>query len=158
MRIKKITLYAIGILVLLIVGGISLIGPTAVAEKTSGNGEIQTVKLSVSGGNYVLEPSEIKQGVKVRLEADIKDLPGCSRSVVIPSFGVSKTFTSKSNYVEFTPDKTGTFNIACSMNMYRGTFTVVGEGGEKGDYVEQELSASAGSCGATGGGCGCGGY
>lgn len=89
------------------------------------DGEIQDVKLYVRGGEYVLEPSELKKDVLVRLEADMSNLPGCSRGVVIHSFGFSKTFYSGDNVAEFMPDKSGTFDIACSMNMYRGTFKVV---------------------------------
>jgi len=47
---------------------------------------------------------------------------GCSRDIVISSFGVRKAVSPGDNIIEFTPDKTGTINIACSMNMYRGTF------------------------------------
>jgi plastocyanin domain-containing protein len=156
---KKNTLYGLGILILVVVAGLMFLNPGSASIKPdNGNGEIQVVKLSVANGNYVLEPSELRKDVKVRLEADISDLPGCSRSIVIPAFGTSKTYTSTSNFVEFTPDKAGTFNIACSMNMYRGTFTVLDETGKKSDYVEQKLStASTGSCGDSGGGCGCGG-
>jgi plastocyanin domain-containing protein len=75
---------------------------------------------------------------------------------VISAFNVRKTFTTASNTIEFTPDKTGTFNIACSMNMYRGTFSVVDSSGTKSNYVEPAPSGG-GSCGGSGGGCGCGG-
>jgi plastocyanin domain-containing protein len=97
-------------------------------SKTNGNtvnsGDIQIVKLSVKGGSYIMSPSELKVGVPVKIEADMSSIPGCSKSIVISSFNIRKTVTSTDNTIEFTPDKTGTFNIACSMNMYRGTFTV----------------------------------
>ena len=88
-------------------------------------GDAQIVKLSVDGGRYVLSPSEFKKDVPVRIEADISKMPGCSKSIVISSFNVRKIVSEADNVIEFTPTKTGTFNIACSMNMYRGTFTVV---------------------------------
>lgn len=119
-------------------------------------GEVQVVKLSVENGRYVMNPSELKKGVTVRLEADMSKMPGCSKSIVISSFNVRKSFTSESNTIEFTPDKAGTFNIVCSMNMYKGTFTVLENDGSKPVYVESSPS-SGGSCGASGGGCGCGG-
>lgn len=86
--------------------------------------EVQIVKLYLSGGKYILDPPEIKKDIKVRLIGDISKLPGCSRAIVIPEFGVSKVLSSSSNVVEFMPDKIGTFNIACSMNMYSGQITV----------------------------------
>ncbi len=118
--------------------------------------EVQVVKLSVQGGTYILNPSTIKKGIPVRIEADLSKMPGCSKSINIPAFNVRKNFNSGDNVVEFTPDKAGTFNIACSMNMYQGTFTVLENDGTKSTYVEQK-STSGGSCGAGGGGCGCGG-
>lgn len=117
------------------------------------NKEVQVVKLSVENGQYIMSPSEIKKGIPVRIEADMSKMPGCSKSIVISSFNVKKTFNSESNTVEFIPDKAGTFNIACSMNMYQGKFTVLENDGSKSAYVEQ---APAGG-GASGGGCGCGG-
>jgi uncharacterized protein len=122
---------------------------------------VQVVKLHVQGGSYVLEPSKLKKGIPVRLEADMSRMPGCSKDVVISAFGVRKYFTQGDNVVEFTPDKTGTINIACSMNMYRGTFEVVNpDGTSDPNAVVQSQNvpvASGGSCGASGGGCGCGG-
>ena len=88
-------------------------------------GEVQVVKLSVENGKYIMNPSEIKKGIPVRIEADINNMPGCSKSIIISSLNIRKTFNSGDNKLEFTPDKAGTFNIACSMNMYRGTFSVV---------------------------------
>jgi len=139
-------------------GGFMLAGSenTTSNNNTNSNGEFQIVKLSVENGKYVMNPSELKVGVPVRLEADMSKMPGCSRSIVIASFNVRKTFTSTSNIIEFTPNKAGTFNIACSMNMYKGTFTVLGNDGSKSNYVEQ-APTGGGSCGASGGGCGCGG-
>lgn len=161
MKIKKNNLYVAGTFAIILVGALFLLSGSgkAVSPLTGsviGNQNVQIVKLSVSGGNYVLEPSEVKVGIPVRLEADMNKMPGCSRSVVIPSFGVRKNLNEKDNIIEFTPDKSGTFNIACSMNMYTGTFTVVGVDGAKSNYVEQALP-SGGGCGMGGGCGGCGG-
>ena len=98
---------------------------------------------------------EIK-GVPVRIEADMSQMPGCSKSIVISAFKVRKSLTANDNIIEFTPDKAGTFNIACSMNMYKGKFTVLQSDGVKSDYAEQ-ASTTGHTCGASGGGCGCGG-
>ena len=159
MNLKKNTFYILGTIFLIIVGVVIVmsnstqLNPSLVVQS---NSDAQVVKLSVKNGNYVLEPSEIKKGVLTRIEADMSAMPGCSKSVRIPAFKVTKTFNSNSNTVEFTPDKTGTFNIACSMNMYKGTFTVLESDGSKSNFVETAPS-SGGSCGASGGGCGCGG-
>ena len=83
-------------------------------------------------------------------------MPGCSKSVVISAFNIRKVLSSDDNVIEFTPDKAGTFNIACSMNMYKGTFTILQSDGTKSNYVEQ-ASAAGRTCGGGSGGCGCGG-
>ena len=103
------------------------------------NEKVQIVKLSVENGKYILDPLEIKKGVPVRIEADMSKMPGCSKSIVIASFNIRKTLNSKDNTIEFTPDKAGTFNIACSMNMYRGTFVVLEDNGLKTTYVEENI-------------------
>ena len=120
------------------------------------NGDVQIVKMHVENGRYVIEPSSFKQGVPVRIEADISRMPGCSKSVVISAFNVKKNLNANDNIIEFTPDKAGTFNIVCSMNMYKGTFTVLQADGAQSNYVEKTSTAGA-TCGAGGGGCGCGG-
>jgi plastocyanin domain-containing protein len=126
MKNKLVIVFAI----ILIIGfGIFMLagpGNTNTTGNTVGSNEnAQIIKLSVSGSSFIMNPSEVKVGIPVRIEADMSKMPGCSKSIVISSFNVRKTFTSTDNTVEFTPDKAGTFNIVCSMNMYKGTFTVV---------------------------------
>ena len=111
-------------LAIIVIAGVFLIrGENTTSDSVTGNAQV--VKLWVEGGNYVLSPAEFKKDVPVRIEADISRTPGCSRSIVISAFNVRKIVSESDNVIEFTPTKTGTFNIACSMNMYRGTFTVV---------------------------------
>lgn len=88
-------------------------------------GDMQDVLLRFENYEYVLSPSTLKAGVPVRMEVDLDSVYGCMKSVVIPVFNVRKTVSAGDNIITFTPDKKGTFNIACSMNMGRGTFTVV---------------------------------
>lgn len=121
------------------------------------NGGVQEVTLTVQGGNYYPNPIVVKKGVSVRLIADIGKMPGCSKSIVIPEFGIRKTVSSSDNLIEFTPGKSGTFQFSCSMGMYRGTIVVQEADGTVAAYTGSAPAAKAGSCGANGGGCGCGG-
>ena len=98
----------------------------------SGSGNAQIVKMYVENGKYVLEPSSFKISVPVRIEADVSKMPGCSKSIVISAFNIRKTLNASDNVIEFTPDKAGTFNIVCSMNMYKGTFSVTESAGGEG--------------------------
>jgi plastocyanin domain-containing protein len=86
--------------------------------------DVQKVQLTMEGGTYVLKPSVLMKDVPVELEADLSSLHGCMRDVVISEFAVRKLVSETDKVISFTPDKTGTFGIACSMNMGTGTFSV----------------------------------
>ena len=107
--------------------------PAGNSVSGSSSGNVQIAKMHVENGNYILEPSSFKIGIPVRIEADISKMPGCSKSVVISAFNVRKTLSASDNVIEFTPNKVGTFNIVCSMNMYKGTFSVSEAQGAVGD-------------------------
>lgn len=131
----------------------------------NGDENFQEVKLSFKNYEYRLEPSTLQKDVPVRMIVDLDTVYGCMRDVVISSFGVREYVSNKDNVIEFTPDKSGTFNIACSMNMGRGTFDVVDATGTKSAFVEEApkvVANSGSSCSGGGsagnvGGCGCGG-
>lgn len=87
--------------------------------------KVQTVKLTVGeAGGYVLTPSKLTKGVPVKMDVDLKTVKGCARTVVITAFNVKKTVKDGDTTVQFTPDKAGTIDIVCGMNMVKGTFTV----------------------------------
>ncbi|MEK6811169.1 MAG: cupredoxin domain-containing protein, partial [Nanoarchaeota archaeon] len=127
---KKNTLWASMIFVILLVSGFFLIGGSlgssvSGATVNTASGDVQIVKMYVKGSQYVFEPSSVRKGMPVRLEADVSRMPGCSKSVISSELNIRKTFNSEDNTLEFTPNKAGTFYIACSMNMYKGTLTVL---------------------------------
>ena len=140
------------IVIVLAIAGFFLIsgGDAENVKIVSGNanGDVQVVKMRVEGSQYVFEPSSVKKGVPVKIEADMSRMPGCSKSFVISEFGVRKVFSNNDNTLEFTPNKAGTFYVACSMNMYRGSLNVLESDGAKSSYVQAETAASGGRCGA----------
>ncbi len=91
----------------------------------TGNSGIQSAKLYMRNYEYQVEPAVLKKGIPVRMTVDVDSLVGCAKGVVIKNFGIRKSVSKADNIIEFTPDKTGTINIACTMNMYHGTFTVI---------------------------------
>jgi len=156
-RIKKKTLLYVGVFfvlaLFLYVSSVSVQGYTTKgATPTKNSGDVQVVKVSFKNYAYVMAPSTIKKGTPVRMEFDLDTVVGCMRSVVISSFNVRKNLAEGDNTLEFTPDKSGTFWITCSMNMGRGQFTVEDSPGVKPTYIQDE--PSAGSCGGASGGCG----
>jgi plastocyanin domain-containing protein len=113
------------------------------------------------------------------MTVDLSTVTGCMRTIVIPAMNVRKTVNANDNVISFTPLKTGTIKMSCGMGMGVGDFTVI-SGQSAADSSEQNSANSAeggqnakstitpvtdadqkvpagGSCGAAGGGCGCGG-
>ncbi len=84
----------------------------------------QIVSVKVIGSQYVMNPPTIKQGMPTIFEFDMSTVQGCARSVVLPDFKVRKSLSAQDNKIEFLPLQTGTYRIACSMNMYTGSFNV----------------------------------
>jgi copper chaperone CopZ len=119
---------------------------------------VQVVQLSVQGSNYYPNPIRVKTGIPVQLVADINNMPGCSKSIVIPEFGVRKVVSTSDNVIEFTPDKSGTFNFSCSMNMFRGQIVVENVDGSVAAFTGSAPAtvSSGSSCGSGSCGCGCG--
>ncbi|MCX6821063.1 MAG: cation transporter [Candidatus Aenigmarchaeota archaeon] len=111
---------------------------------------VQTVQLSVQGTTYLPNPVRVKKGVPVQLVADINNMPGCSKSIVIPEFGVSKTVSAGDNVITFTPAVSGTFQFSCSMGMYRGQLIVENADGTVDANTGSAAVPKAGSCGCGG--------
>lgn len=119
------------------------------ASESAATGDVQAVKVTFKNSRYIFTPAQLRKGAPVRLEFEMSQIGGCMRSVVISALAIRKTLSESDNTITFTPIKAGTFNIACSMNMGKGTFTVVESDGTVSDYIEPKGAAPAG------GGCGC---
>jgi len=87
--------------------------------------KVQKVKLSFDDKGYVVTPSTLTKGVPVEMDVDLTTVKGCMKTVVIESLKVKKTVKAGDTLIEFTPDKTGTVQVICGMNMGKGQFTVV---------------------------------
>ena len=96
------------------------------ADDTQGDAQsdAQVVTVRVSGGNYFFSPSSVAVNKPVQLVFQASQLPGCSRSGMVPEYGQRKLITNTDNTIEFTPTKTGELYVACTMNMYKGTLIV----------------------------------
>ena len=73
--------------------------------------------------NYYPQTVKVKANQPVRIYLD-KSVAGCYRSFTIRDFGVVKYLETEKDYVEFTPNKKGSFRFACSMGMGTGTLIV----------------------------------
>ena len=95
--------------------------PQAEAPAAVEAADIQTVQVSVVGEAYLFSPETVHAGTPVRLVFDPERLPGCSKSVTLPDFGIAKSVTAEDRTIEFTPQAPGPIAVACSMDMYKGT-------------------------------------
>ncbi len=137
---------------------------TGITGNTPSNGEYQEATLSMKNWEYVVTPSTLKKDIPVRMTVDLKTVVGCAQDVTIREFGVRKYVKQGDNIITFTPTKTGTITIACSMNMFFGKFEVIDGSNPDAPAEVQSTSipvptgkTAGGSCGMTsGGGCGCG--
>jgi plastocyanin domain-containing protein len=163
LRIKKSTLYILGIIVLVVIGIYfvrgSFVGDnsSSVNGKISGNGAVQEITLGMKNGNYYPNTVNVEVNKPVRIYLD-SSVRGCYRSFVIKSFGVSKNLRTPEDYVEFIPTKEGTYGFACSMGMGTGKI-IVGNANANSATLAQDTKVSGGSCGGSsspGAGCGCG--
>lgn len=126
-QIKKSVIYTFGTLILILVAGFFLFNTessvTGNVVNENSNGDFQEIVLGVKNLNYSPNTITVKEGIPVRIYLD-KTVTGCLRSFTIKDFGVAKYLKTPDEYIEFTPNKKGTFRFACSMGMGTGTLIV----------------------------------
>ncbi|HIH52208.1 cupredoxin domain-containing protein [Candidatus Pacearchaeota archaeon] len=122
---NKLMLFTL--IILIIAGGWFFIGSSwTVNANVSNDGStenVQKVTLSMKNYNYYPNTVTVKVGQPVRIYLD-SSVSGCYRSFTIRDFGIAKYLQNPTDYVEFTPNKKGSFRFACSMGMGTGTLVV----------------------------------
>jgi len=114
------------------IGGIGLIGlelwwfllSKPKSQKAKTNQGIQEIDIAVDGG---YEPSRVvvSAGQRVRLNFYRKDPSSCLEEVRFPDFHITQDLPLKQvTPIEFTPNKPGTYDFTCGMNMFRGAIEV----------------------------------
>jgi len=87
------------------------------------NVQAQKVVLGMKNYNYYPNTITVKENQPVRIYLD-SSVVGCYRSFVIREFGIAKYLKTPNDYIEFTPNKKGTYGFACSMGMGTGKLIV----------------------------------
>lgn len=128
--IKRSILWKAAVVILIIILGFFVLKGNFFGSLTgnvigTADKDVQNAKLYMQNYEYKVEPAVLKKGIPVRMTVEVDSLVGCAKGVVIKDFGIRKSVSKTDNIIEFTPNKAGTIDIACSMNMYHGTFTVV---------------------------------
>jgi plastocyanin domain-containing protein len=98
------------------------------AERSSAaaavTGGPQQIDIEVKGG-YEPGVIRVKRGVPVRLVFNRQETSSCSEEVVLGTFNIRRFLPAyERTPVEFTPDKSGTFDITCGMSMLHAKLVV----------------------------------
>ncbi|MFA5319416.1 MAG: sulfite exporter TauE/SafE family protein [Candidatus Paceibacterota bacterium] len=117
-----------------------LIGYSASSQQANGGGDqnarrsntspdVQAIKTVYTQGSDIV-PSDfiVKKGQPVRFEVDVQDNGlGCMGTIMIPGLWDKPQQLKKGELIimEFTPQKTGTYQITCAMGVPRGTIKVI---------------------------------
>jgi plastocyanin domain-containing protein len=129
MEIKKSTFKLLLVLGALVVFGALVFdigsssggGPTG--NVVSNNGGVQEVVIGMKNYNYYPQTFTVESGKTVRIRLD-DTVYGCFRDFTLREFGIREYLRSTTDYVEFVPDKKGTFTFSCSMGMGSGKMIV----------------------------------
>jgi len=85
---------------------------------------VQQIDVLVKGG-YEPGTLRVRRGRPVRLVFDRQETSSCSEEVVLPAFGIRRFLAPfQRTSVEFTPDKSGEFDVTCGMSMLHATLVV----------------------------------
>ena len=88
-------------------------------------GDVQTIDLKVSGGEYQPASFNVQAGKPVRLNVTRDEKPTCGDVLTIPSQNISKPIpVNQVTTIEFTPQKAGDLEFTCGMNMMKGRIVV----------------------------------
>ena len=86
--------------------------------------DTSSVDITVEGG-YSPEVISIPKGKTTTINFFRKDPSSCLEEVVLPDFKIRKYLPlEKTTSVQLTPEKSGTFEISCGMNMFHGKIIV----------------------------------
>lgn len=89
-------------------------------------GDVQNVDLNVTPEGYVPRVITVKRGSPVKLNLKSVGAYSCASAFRIPSLGISKNLKPNgTDFVEFTPTKSGKIPFTCSMGMYTGVINVI---------------------------------
>ena len=94
------------------------------STRTENLGATQSITVTVKGG-YSPDTIEAILGVPLNIIFDRQESGSCTEQVVISSFGIIVDLpANKRTSVTFTPDREGTFDFACGMNMVHGKLII----------------------------------
>lgn len=90
------------------------------SKATNSANDVHEATVVVHGG-YDPQVVRVKAGKPLRLTFDRQETNGCSEEVVLADFNVRRFLPAhEKTTLELTPEKPGTYEFTCGMNMLRG--------------------------------------
>jgi len=84
----------------------------------------QIVMMNVTASGFEPSVFTVQQGVPVKWIINGVNVTGCTSTIIVPSYNISKSLKTGENVVQFTPRSKGIINFSCGMGMVRGKFVV----------------------------------
>ena len=81
------------------------------------NNQAQEVRMNQDASGYKPNYFTVKKGQLVRWIINSTNPYTCASSLVVPSYGISRSLTKGENVIEFTPTQAGEIPFSCSMGM-----------------------------------------
>jgi sulfite exporter TauE/SafE/copper chaperone CopZ len=137
--------------------------PTVVKESSTNmpllSGGYQEIRMNVTSDGWQPDTFVLKKGIPVKWIINGKEITNCNKAIQVPKLGLSFDIKQGEQVIEFTPKDAGVIPWSCWMGMIPGTF-IVKDDISNSQEIQQEIQnlpvQKQGSCGGTGGGCGCG--
>lgn len=124
-------------------------------------GEFQVIEMHVTNRGWEPDKFVLKKGVPVKWKIYGDQINGCNNEIVVKQYGLRIPVKPGLQEITFTPTESKIVSWSCWMGMISGTFIVQDDVGSASDIAAAlntvPQNTGGGSCGASGGGCGCGG-
>ncbi len=100
-------------------------GGNTIDAVTEDKKEEQVVRMTQNARGYSPNFFTVEKGRPIKWIINSTSSFTCAASLVMPTYGISRTLRLGENIIKFTPTKIGEISFSCSMGMYRGKFMVV---------------------------------
>ena len=95
------------------------------AIRYNGSGQYQEVNLLITSSRYSPNIILAKKDMPLIINVKADTGAGCGREIIFPDFGINKLIRpGGSDIIKINPNKEGTFNFRCSMDMFHGKLIV----------------------------------
>lgn len=101
------------------------INGTLITKEASIKNDYQEVDMQIKADGYSPDVIIAKKGIPLKINLTSDNDAGCAIDIVFPEFNINRTVPAgSSEVIEIMPERKGTYNYRCSMDMYRGKLII----------------------------------